>query len=123
MKKLLIVTLGAVLAAASAYAQGQIILVTKNLTGAGGALVNGAFGGQITGANAQLFLVTGTAPNLTYTPLQPTTTLKAAGQVGAAQSTVVTVPNVAPGSTAQFALAAYQGASYSSASALSKYSG
>jgi hypothetical protein len=114
MKKLL-VTLAAVLVSVSTFGQGTI-LFNNRVTGQVDApvtLPGGAGLGSIAGAQAQLFLVTGSGATATYTPLTPATTFRntsTATQPYVVQpATPVVVQGVAAGSQATVVLRAWAG--------------
>jgi hypothetical protein len=123
MKKLL-VTLAAVLVSVSTFAQGTIKF-NNRLTGQVDApvtLPGGTTGfGSIAGAQAQLFLVTGSGATATYTALTPATTFRSSSPAAMPyvnEPTVgVVVPGVAAGSQATIVLRAWAGgATYDPAS-------
>jgi len=115
MKKLL-VTLAAVLVSVSTFGQGTIKF-NNRLTGQVDAPVTIAGTttgfGSVAGAQAQLFLVTGTGASATYTPLSPATTFRttsaAAYPYVTEPATAVTVPGIAAGQNATVVLRAWAG--------------
>jgi len=112
MKKLL-VTLAAVLASVSAFAQGQIVIKNNGLTDAAGNSYNAPVTGDTTGATAQLFLV---GAGGALTPLTPTTTFRTGAAAPYVTAVAVDVPGTTPGGSGTFRLRAFVGSSYDTAS-------
>jgi len=123
MKKLL-VTLAAVLVSASTFGQGTINfnnLVTARGINAPVLRADGTGAGSgATPANAQLFLVGGTAGAKTYTAIPGVLAFRtspAAAQGYVANPGQVTVPNIAGGQQVTVVMRAWDGASYDAAAA------
>jgi hypothetical protein len=115
MKKLL-VTLTAVLVSVSTFGQGTIVF--NNRTGPIDAPVRRPDGtGAGAGISAQLFLVTGAPGAETYTALTPATTFRTTSPAAAfyVNQQTVSVPTVAPGSSATVVMRAWEGTSYDAA--------
>jgi hypothetical protein len=122
--KTFLATFGLLLTALSTLAQGTLTFNNRNLTGPNGTTYNVPFCpiSDPANATAQMFLVTGTGASVTYTPLFPVNTFRAApNQQFLTGPVTVSVTGWAPGTTGlQFVVRVWEGSSYDSAAARSQ---
>ena len=117
MKKLVILFV-LIHAGISLFAQGTVVFHNRSLTDpVTGAIYHAPITANTVGASAQLFLVTGTVPSQTYTPIPGLQTFRPApNNAFFTAPIVVAIPGVPPGTSGtRVVVRMWQGASYDTA--------
>ena len=110
-------TLTVALLTFSAHAQGTVNFYNRGLTGPNGTTYNARVFGMPASSTAQLFLLTGTGPNTTYTPVAGIQTFRPPpNQEFFTEPVLAIVPGQAPGTTGlQLVVRVWGGPSYKDA--------